>query len=69
MVVYRNKFTRSVVGWGEVTGKKQFQWRMLKGPSLESSVVHISVTKCHFRSYHDNIGPKFKKPEFLFLGA
>ena len=49
MVVYRNKFTRSVVGWGEVTGKKQFQWRMLKGPGLESSVVHISVTKCHFR--------------------
>ena len=46
-----------------------FQRWMLKGPSLKSSGLHISVIYCTFWPYDDNIEPKLKKPSFVMLGA
>ena len=42
---------------------------MLKGPALKSSNLHILVLYYNCRTYDDNIGPKFKKPNFAILGA
>ena len=35
--------------------------RMLKGPALKSSDLHLPVIKFKFRTYDDDIGPKIKK--------
>ena len=42
---------------------------MLKAPPFKSLDLNFSVIKCHCWTYDDNIGPKFKKPRFAFLGG
>ena len=32
--------------------------RMLKGPAFISLVLHLSILKCYYQTYDDNIGPK-----------
>ena len=45
-----------------------FSWRMLKGPNLKFSILHILVVKGKFWSYVDNISPKLKKRSLVILG-
>ena len=42
------------------------EW-MLKAPPLISSNPHLSVIKCNCWTYGDNIGPRLKKPSFVYF--
>ena len=49
--------------------KKTGSGRLLKQPGLKFSSLHISVIKCKFWSYDENMGPKLKKWSSLFWGC